>query len=69
MKKSIWYLILMVLDILLIIGWPVFLFTCTGIPVWVAFLVGAVWYSDINDLCRHIIKYIDVRREEKMEDI
>lgn len=69
MKNSTWYLILILLDILLIIGWPVFIFTLTSIPSWIVFLVGAVWYSDINDLCRHIIKYIDARREEKMEDI
>lgn len=55
-KASKWYLVLIILDIILLIIWPISLFTATY-PAWLAFLVGAIWCSDLYDLGLHIAKY------------
>ena len=67
-KTSKWYLVLIILDIILLIMWPVSLFTTTY-PVWLAFLVGAVWCSDLYDLGRHIVKYKAHKFYEGFEEV
>ncbi len=68
MKTSKWYLILIILDIILLIMWPIAAFIATY-PTWLAFLVGAIWYSDIYDLIRHIIKYKEAKFYERFEEV
>lgn len=67
-KTSKWYLVLIILDIILLIMWPVSLFTTTY-PVWLAFLVGAVWCSDFYDLGRDIVKYKEHKFYEGFEEV
>ena len=67
-KTSKWYLVLIILDIILLIMWPISLFTTTY-PVWLAFLVGALWCSDLYDLGRHIVKYKAHKFYEGFEEV
>ena len=51
MKKQTKYLILFILDVLLIILWPIaVIFTPAK---WYAFAAGAFWLSDWYDVVRH----------------
>lgn len=51
MKKQTKYLILFILDVLLIILWPIGV-ACSPVK-WYAFLGGALWMSDWHDAVRH----------------
>lgn len=68
MKTSKWYLILIILDIILLIMWPISLFTITY-SAWIAFIIGVVWCSDFYDLGRHIIKYKEHKFYEGFEEV
>lgn len=63
MKNSTKYLILIILDALLIIGWPICLWL-SSVNTIVAFLIGALWASDIYDLLHHILCYMEAKIEE-----
>ena len=52
MKRSKLYLILVIIDIILLIGWPICIIGLS-VPGWVYFLVGVVWCSDFYDLRSH----------------
>lgn len=67
-KTSKWYLVLIILDIILLIMWPISLFTTTY-QAWLAFLVGALWCSDLYDLGRHIINYKAHKFYEGFEEV
>ena len=67
-KTSKWYLVLIILDIILLIMWPISLFT-TAYPAWLAFLVGAVWCSDWIDLKNNIVKYKEHKFYEGFEEV
>lgn len=64
MKDSTFYLILLILDIILNVMWPILLFTMSTVSTLSAFLIGVVWCSDIYDVFRHIDKYTKARMEE-----
>lgn len=67
-RTSKWYLVLIILDIILLIMWPISLFTTTY-PAWLAFLVGAVWCSDFYDLYRHYLNYKEAKFYEGFEEV
>ena len=67
-KTSKWYLVLIILNIILLIMWPISLLT-TAYPAWLAFLVGAVWCSDFYDLGHHIVKYKEHKFYEGFEEV
>ena len=52
MKRSKLYLILVIIDLILLIGWPICLLGW-GAPGWACFLVGIVWCNDFHDLFSH----------------
>ena len=64
MRNSTIYLIFIILNALLIIGWPICLWLSFPVNTLVAFLVGAIWASDIYDLFRNIFNYIEAKIEE-----
>lgn len=65
MRKTTKYKILMWMDALLIIMWPIALFTApTTYPVWAAFLIGAVWCSDIVEFFTHWKCLLEAKIEE-----
>lgn len=64
MKKSTKYLILIILNALLIIGWPICLWLSLPVNTLTAFLVGAIWTSDIVDLIHDIGYYMEAKIEE-----
>lgn len=68
MKKSKWYLVLLILDITLIIGWPIAMFTAVA-PNWLAFLIGAVWCTDFYDAYRHYVNYKEAKFYEGFEEV
>ena len=51
MKRQTKYLILFILDVLLIILWPIAV-ACSPVK-WYAFVAGAFWMSDLYDVVRH----------------
>lgn len=54
MKTSKWYLVLVIIDVLLLIGWPISLLCLgPGCPNFLAFLIGIIWCSDFYDLRSH----------------
>lgn len=64
MRKSTKYLMLIILDALLIIGWPFCIWLSSPVSTLTAFLVGAIWASDIYDLIHHICYYMEAKIEE-----
>ena len=64
MKNSTKCLILIILDALLIISWPICLLLSLPVGTIVAFLIGAIWASDIYDLLYHIFCYMEAKIEE-----
>ena len=62
MKNSTKYLILIILDALLIIGWPICLWLSPSTIV--AFLIGAIWAGNICNLLHHIFCYMEAKIEE-----
>ena len=64
MKSSTKCLILIILNALLIIGWPICLWLSLPVSTVVAFLVGAILASDIYDLFRNICCYVEAKIEE-----
>lgn len=68
MTRSKWYLILMILDIILLIGWP-FAILIAEVANWIIFLVGAVWCSDFYDLHRHYLNYKEAKFYEGFEEV
>ena len=64
MRNSTKCLILIILNALLIIGWPICLWLSSPVSTLVAFLVGAIWASDIYDLFRNIFYYMEAKIEE-----
>jgi hypothetical protein len=64
MKSSTKYLILIILNALLIIGWPICLWLVSPVNTLTAFLVGAAWASDIADLFQNICYYMEAKIEE-----
>ena len=64
MKRSIKYLILIILDALLIIGWPFCLWSASPVSTLTAFLIGAIWANDVHDLIHHICRYMEAKIEE-----
>ena len=70
MKSSKWYLILIILDILLLIGWPYSLWSLgPNCPRFLSFLIGVIWASDWIDLKNHIIKYRKNKFYEGFEEV
>ena len=67
-KTSKWYLVLIILNIILLIMWPISLLT-TAYPAWLAFLVGALWCSDFYDLGRRIVEYKEYKFYEGFEEV
>ena len=55
MKKQTQYLILFILDVMLIVLWPIAV-ACTPVK-WYAFVAGAFWLSDWYDVVRHWNSY------------
>lgn len=53
MKKQTKYLILFILDVLLIILWPIAAAMTMTPAKWYAFIAGAFWLSDWTDAVRH----------------
>lgn len=70
MKSSKWYLVLIILDILLLIGWPYSLW-CLGpnCSRFLSFLIGVIWASDWIDLKNHIVKYKEHKFYEGFEEV
>ena len=65
MRKTTKYKILMWMDALLIVMWPIALFTTPATyPVWAAFLIGAVWCSDIFKFFTHWKYLLEAKIEE-----
>ena len=64
MRKSTKYLMLIILNALLIIGWPISLWLVSPVSTLTAFLVGVIWASDIYDLIHHICYYMEAKIEE-----
>ena len=64
MKNSTIYLILTILNALLIVGWPICLWLPLPVNTIIAFLIGAIWASDIYDLFRNIFYYMEAKIEE-----
>lgn len=70
MKTSKWYLVLIIIDVLLLIGWPISLLCLgPGFPNFLAFLIGVVWFSDFIDLKSHIVKYKEHKFYEGFKEI
>ena len=65
MRSSTKYLILIILNALLIIGWPICLWVSLSVKTLTAFLVGAIWVSNIYDLFRNIFYYMEAKIEEE----
>ena len=64
MRNSTKYLILIILDALLIVSWPICLWLASPVSTLIAFLVGVIWSSDIHDLIHHIFYYMEAKIEE-----
>lgn len=64
MKNSTKYLIFIILDAFLIIGWPICLLLSLPVGTIVAFLIGAIWASDIYDLLHYVLCYMEAKIEE-----
>ena len=65
MKKSTKYKIFMWMDALVIILWPIAAITSTLYPVWMVFLMGAVWCSDIFNFFSHWRGLKEAKAEEE----
>lgn len=70
MKLSKWYLILITIDILLLIGWPYSLWSLgPSCPRFLSFLIGVIWASDWIDLKKHIVKYKEHKFYEGFKEV
>ena len=65
MKTSNKYFILIILDILLIIMWPIVLFTTPFYGKLMAFLIGVVWADDWRTLVDNIRRYKMTKANEE----
>jgi hypothetical protein len=67
-RVSRWYLALMILDIILLIAWPIVVLTASY-PTLLAFLVGVVWCTDLYDFFKHRACYKEAKFYEGFEEV
>ena len=57
MKESTFYLIMFIIEVFLIILWPVMMLLGAYTNPWVIFIIGAFWCDDIYSAIRHWKEY------------